>query len=193
MLGLGGVFLFFFYHHFHWKTFGSLYIWSHFKLLTWEAIVLEYFPGVWALKSGFKCANCQRVTLGKVPHSPPRQSVQAGMPPARTHSTDIYWAPTMGKCWRQGGDLAVPSQVYAHHVSLSDFLHSTYPWNTVCRLVSPRWKVSSMESKGPSGLCIHCLSRATLTPTTQLLSTWDKKQRGRQTRSLQSPGAYILV
>lgn len=50
-----------------------------------------------------------------------------------------------------------------------------------------------MESKGSSGLCVHCLSRATLTPTTQLLSTWDKKKRVRQTRSLQSPGAYILV
>lgn len=43
-----------------------------------------------------------------------------------------------------------------------------------------------------SGLCVRCLSRASLTPT-QLLSTWDKKQRVRHTRSLQAPGAYMLV
>lgn len=124
------------------------------------AIVLEYFPAVWALKSGFKCANCQRVTLGKIPSSPPWQYVKAGMPLASTHATDFYWAPTVGKCWRQGGDLAIQSQVYAHHVSLSDVLHSTYHYLKYCLLSC----LPSLESKiyGEQGLVwlVHSLPLA---------------------------------
>lgn len=56
----------------------------------------------------------------------------------------------MGTCWRQGGDLAVQSQVYAHHVSLSDFLRGTYHYLKYCLLSC----LPSLESKlyGEQGL-----------------------------------------
>lgn len=79
-----------FYFHFKWKTFGSLYIWSHSELLTWEAL------GQPELESASQGRDSIRVK-----HVSPEVWVQMCHLPTgyldSTQSTNIYWAPPVGQ------------------------------------------------------------------------------------------------